>query len=203
MQRLLRLYPDAVMTVDEGPHARLLSDLKFGTIDLIIGALREPRLGGDVVEHELFGDPYVVAARDGHPLAGRATIRKTDLAAFDWVVPQRHVPRRAVIDGLLGQLPAIPRQVIETSSLAMMMATLVESDCLTLLARSQIHQAFSGSEIVALPLAAPESVRTVGMTTRADWLATAVQEAFMAQLREESIRHSTPPTPLARRAARR
>ena len=157
----------------------------MGAIDIIIGGLREPRLTDSVQETELFADPYVVAVRKGHRLAGQKTIAAHDLADYDWVVPQRNVPRRAVIDSLFARLPVRPPLVVETSSLAMMMAMLIESDCITLLSRSQIVDAYSGSEMVALDLETPEASRAVGFTVRTDWLGTAIQQAFVEHLRGE------------------
>jgi DNA-binding transcriptional LysR family regulator len=186
IERLRRQFPNAKVTVDEGSHSRLLRELRFGNIDVIIGALREPRLSGSEQENELFADPYVVAVRKGHRLAGKKTIAAHDLAAFDWVVPQRNVPRRAVIDSILARLPGKPPLVVETSSLAMMMAMLVESDCITLLSRSQIREAYPGSEMVALELETPEATRTVGYTVRTEWLGTPMQQAFLKQLALEA-----------------
>lgn len=185
IQRLRERYPAARVTVDEGSHARLLRELRMGAIDIIIGGLREPRLVGSVQETELFADPYVVAVRKGHRLAGQQSIAAHDLADYDWVVPQRNVPRRAVIDSIFARLPVTPPLVVETSSLAMMMAMLVESDCITLLSRSQIREADSRSEMVALELETPEASRAVGFTVRTDWLGTALQQAFVEHLREE------------------
>jgi len=186
IQRLRRQYPNAKVTVDEGSHARLLRELRFGNIDVIIGALRVPRLTGSERETELFSDPYVIAVRKGHRLAGKKTIAARDLAAFDWVVPQRNVPRRAAIDSILARLPGDPPLVVETSSLPMMMAMLVESDCITLLSRSQILEAYPASEMVALELQTPEAARTVGYTIRTEWLGTPVQQAFLEQLSLEA-----------------
>ncbi|MGF6755896.1 LysR family transcriptional regulator [Paraburkholderia sp. GAS42] len=185
IQRLRERYPAARVTVDEGSHERLLRELRMGAIDIIIGGLREPRLTDSVQETELFADPYVVAVRKGHRLAGQKTIAAHDLADYDWVVPQRNVPRRAVIDSLFARLPVRPPLVVETSSLAMMMAMLIESDCITLLSRSQIVDAYSGSEMVALDLETPEASRAVGFTVRTDWLGTAIQQAFVEHLRGE------------------
>ncbi|RDU96100.1 LysR family transcriptional regulator [Trinickia dinghuensis] len=185
IERLRRRFPDARVTVEEGSHHVLMRELRIGAIDMIVGSLREPRLTGDVRETELFADPYVVAVRKGHRLARRNTVAARDLGAFDWVVPQRSVPRRAVIDALLARLPAVPPLVVETSSLTMMMAMLVESDCVTVLPRSQIDEGYPGSELVALGFDTPTASRVVGYTLRTDWLGTAVQQAFVEALRAE------------------
>lgn len=127
----------------------------------------------------------MVAVRKGHRLARKKSIAPHDLADYDWVVPQHNVPRRAVIDSIFARLPVEPPLVVETSSLPMMMAMLVESDCITLLSRSQILEANPGSEMVALELKTPEADRAVGYTVRSDWLGTAVQLGFIDILRKE------------------
>jgi DNA-binding transcriptional LysR family regulator len=182
---LLRAHPGVRIEVEEGSHAFLLGGLRRGTIDVIIGALRDPPLGGDLVEQELFGDPYVVVARAGHALAQARSVAEADLAEYGWVVPTRNTPRRATVDALFDRLPRRPRVVLETSSLAMMTTTLAESDCLTLLSRSQALLDQPEAGIVVLPVSLAWPVRRVGTTTRAGWLPTRVQRTFLAIVREE------------------
>lgn len=183
--RLLQVYPDAAIAIHEGSYSLLLNDLQSGVIDLIVGALRREPLSENVVESALFADPYAVAVRRGHELTMRAQITNEDLSAYDWVVPQKDMPRRAALEEMLATLPRRPRIVMETSSLAMMMAMLVESDCITLLSRANIFGGNYRNDVVALAVGTLETARTVGMTTRADWLATPVQQAFIDQLREQ------------------
>jgi len=183
--RLRETYPDVVVTIRESTHARLLDDLGFGRLDIIVGALREPRLEGNVVERELFSDPYVVVVRRGHPLTAQRRVGMKDLAAHGWVVPQQDMPRRAVVDMMLARLPQPPRVLVETSSLAMMMAMLEENDCVSLLSRSHILYGNYRNEVVALDVPAPKGERAVGYTTRADWLPTPPQQEFIEQLQAQ------------------
>jgi len=183
--KLREAYPHVVVTIRESTHARLLEDLRFGRLDIIVGALREPRLEGNVVEHELFTDPYVVVVRRGHPLATQRHVGVDDLAAHGWVVPQQDMPRRDVVDLMLATLPEPPRVLVETSSLAMMIAMLEENDCISLLSRSHILYGNYRNEVVALDVPSPKSGRAVGYTTRADWLPTQPQREFIAQLQAQ------------------
>ncbi|GGC94285.1 LysR substrate-binding domain-containing protein [Undibacterium terreum] len=185
IRRLREDYPEVAVTIHEGSHTRLMNDLQFGAIDVIVGALREPRLQGDVVESALFTDPYVVVVRKGHELATRESVSRKDLAAYGWVVPQKDMPRRTVVETMLATLPHRPRVVVETSSLAMMMAMLEENDCISLLSRSHILYGNYRNDVVALDMETPEAERTVGYTTRLDWLATPMQHAFIEYLREQ------------------
>ena len=183
--RLRETYPEAAVTIQEGAHAQLLGALEFGQLDVLVGALRSPRLFGTVEEADLFDDPYVVVVRRGHALAEKARVKPADLAAYDWVVPQRDMPRRAAVEAMLATLPRRPRVAVETSSLAMMMSMLEESDCISLLSRSHILYGSYRDDVVALKVATPSKGRTVGVTTRTGWLATPVQQAFIDRLAEQ------------------
>ncbi len=183
--RLQVEFPDIAVTIREGPHSRLINDLRFGELDIIVGALREPRLADSVVEAALFTDPYAVVVRRGHALALREHVTPEDLTAFGWVVPQQDMPRRNVVEAMLATLPTRPRVVVETSSLAMMIAMLEENDCISLLSRSHILYGNYRHDVVALDIAPPQEERTVGLTTRADWLPTQVQQGFIEYLREQ------------------
>ena len=183
--RLRADYPQAQVVIREGPHSQLQGALEFGELDIVVGALRSPRLHGAVRETELFDDPYVVVVRRGHALAGRKRVTPGDLAAYDWVVPQRDMPRRVAVEAMLASLPHRPRVAVETSSLAMMMTMLEESDCISLLSRSHILYGSYRDDVVALRVDTPMRERTVGITTRAGWLATPLQQAFIEHLREQ------------------
>jgi LysR family transcriptional regulator of gallate degradation len=185
--RLRVAYPDAAVTIHEGQHSQLLGALQFGALDVIVGALRKPRLQGALCESALFDDPYVVVVRRGHALAGKERITGRQLVSYDWVVPQKDMPRRAAVETMLATLPRRPRVAVETSSLAMMMSMLAESDCISLLSRSHILYGNYRDDVVALNIATPEKDRAVGLTTRADWLATPLQQAFIDHLREQCV----------------
>jgi DNA-binding transcriptional LysR family regulator len=185
---LLRDYPAVRVELDEAPHETLMTRLRAGELDVLVGALRDPRLGDDVVERPLFADPHVVAARAGHPLAAEAVLSEADLARFPWVAPARDTPRRAFVEDLFARLPVRPRIVAETSSLTMMTAILAESDCLTLLAHSQARHEVKGAFLVMLPIRLGSPPRIVGTTIRSGWLPTRVQRRFLTLLRQECRR---------------
>jgi DNA-binding transcriptional LysR family regulator len=184
--RLLADHPSVQVTIREAPHRDLMIGLRSGELDMLVGALRVPRLGGDVAEQPLFNDPHVVAARVDHPLAGVAVLREADLARYPWVAPARDTPRRAFVERLFSRLPERPRIVAETSSLSVMTAILAESDCLTLVSRAQAQHEFKGVGLAMLPIRFSAPERTVGVTMRSGWLPTRVQRRFLTLLRQES-----------------
>ncbi len=182
---LLRDFPTVSVEFTEASHEALIGSLRNGDLDLMVGALRRPRLRGDVVERSLFKDPHLVMAREGHPLTGGAEASAADLARFPWVAATKGTPRRAFVDDLFAKLPERPRIVAETNALSIMIAILTESDCITLLSRAQALNEFqdSGLAAILIQLTAPE--RTVGVTTRSGWLPTVVQRRFLTLLRDQ------------------
>ena len=191
--RLLQDFPAVQVTVEEAPHVTLMASLRAAELDILVGALRTPRLGGDVRERPLFSDPHLVAVRRDHPLARADEVEEADLSRFPWVVPPCGTPRGAYVERLFAELPERPRIVAETSSLSMMTALLAESDCLTLVSRAQALQEFRGVDLATLPLHLRAPERTVGATTRAGWLPTIVQRRFLDLLRQECRRIAEEP----------
>jgi len=109
------------------------------------------------------------------------------LTEHDWVAPSRDLPRRAVLERFFASLPRRPRIWLDTISSGTMSAVLAETDCITLISRTQLL--LDGpSGIAVLPVAVPDAGRTVGITTRRDWLPTTVQAGFLAALRETPTR---------------
>ncbi|HWE73327.1 MAG TPA: LysR family transcriptional regulator [Stellaceae bacterium] len=183
--RMLRLHPGIEIEMEEGSHEYLMATLRNGTADFVIGALRGEGVAPDLVETALFEDPYVVVARTGHRLARASRVKDMDLARQHWVIPPRSMPRYAALQALFARFPKRPNAVLETSSLAMMTSALAESDCLSVLARSQAFTNEFNASIAVLPVELPSPQRFVGTTTRAGWLPTRIQRRFLTLIRRE------------------
>jgi DNA-binding transcriptional LysR family regulator len=183
--RMLRLHPGVEIEMEEDSHEYLMGTLRDGTTDFVIGALRRDEIAPDLVETALFEDPYVVVARSTHRLARAARIKDADLSRQHWIIPPRGLPRYAALQALFARLPKRPDTVLETSSLAMMTSALAESDCLSVLSRSQASAQESNASIAVLPVEMPWPQRFVGTTTRAGWLPTRIQRRFLTLVRQE------------------
>jgi DNA-binding transcriptional LysR family regulator len=179
-------YPDARVEAIEGSFDFLIEKLRSGGIDFIIGPVRNPDASLGVVETVLFSDPYSVVVRRGHPLTAQRRIRLQDLLDYDWVAPPLGSPRRAVYDGLFAELGREPRSALQTSSIGLTRALLSETDCITLLTHHESRAEQEMGRLTALPLAVPHPARHVQVTTRTDWLPTAVQVRFLQALQEQA-----------------
>ncbi|WP_370206271.1 LysR family transcriptional regulator [Pararhodobacter marinus] len=177
--------PRIPLRIMDGPYDDLLSGLRRGEIDLLIGALRQPVPVPDVVQERLFTDDLVLVARPGHPLVtGRPDVAA--LARFPWIVPRADTPARAQFDHALDRLggAAVTRPaMIECGSAVLMRELLTLSDHIGCISRLQASAEIALGALARLDVALPDTARAIGVTTRADWLPTAAQAQFMDSLR--------------------
>jgi LysR family transcriptional regulator of gallate degradation len=192
LKGLADCYPGLRVTISEGPYNRLLADLRSGQIDILFGVLRRPDWADDVREEVLLRDPYVVAARRGHPLSRKRHVAIEDLANFDWVVPEAGTPRRRAFDELFESLAVRPIVAVETSSPTIQQAIIATSDRLTLVPRREVSLDQSFCPLIALRVVSKLVRRPDGIATRADWHPTIVQQRFLALLR--ACAHAPEPT---------
>jgi DNA-binding transcriptional LysR family regulator len=183
--RLVADFPNVQVSLEEGSYDRLIGELQRGKLDMLLGALREGDQHDGIDSHIFFADPYVAIARSGHPLVAQPDPEA--LAHQGWVAPPIGTPRRTALEAFFATLPRRPRIVLETASVAMMMATLVESDCLCLSSRLQAQTDFALSQLAILDVPVARSTRHVGITLRSNWLPTVVQQAFLARVEAVAV----------------
>ena len=183
--RLVADYPSVQVSLEEGSYDRLIGDVQRGTLDMLVGALREDEQHAAIESRILFEDPYVAIARPGHPMVARPD--PAALAMQGWVAPPIGTPRRTALEAFFATLPHRPRIVLETASVAMMMATLVKSDCLCLSSRLQAETDFALSDFAILDVPFARSARHVGITLRSNWLPTLVQRTLLALIEEGAV----------------
>lgn len=177
------LFPFQVV---DGRYDELLLGLRRGEIDIMVGALRLPSPVGDIDQERLFDDEVVVVARRKHPLLTHPKPNLDDLVAYPWVMPRRTTPLRNVLDAYFAD--RAPVDVVETSSVIMMREILRESDHLGGLSRMQAEVETEVLSIV--PMALPNAMRPIGITTRADWEPTRAQKEFLDLLRRTAAQLS-------------
>lgn len=180
--RFLARHPQVKLTILEGSRSELLEPLRNGTIDLMVGALREPLVEPDLVQQPLFDDLPGIFARTGHPLLASVPTL-ADIARYPFVLPTPGTPLRDRFEQYLGenQLP-LPEIPIECGSVMIIRQVMRESDFLTVLSPDQLAPETEAgwlTEIARLPAGFG---RTIGVTTRGSMRPTAVQDEFLAEL---------------------
>lgn len=185
---LLAAHPKARIEIVDGSYELLSQQLRTGACDILIGALRNGADLRGLRTEPLFDDPYAIVGRPGHPLfsLGRGAELR-ELSSMDWVAQRSGTPIRAAFDGLFAGLSTPPRTSIETSSLVLTRAIVIESDRLAMLSRRQIAIEDREGILRCVPVSADVadriSRRTIGVTMREDWLPSRLQRAFLEHLR--------------------
>ena len=176
---LLASYPDARVNILDGPYTEQLHALRYGQIDWIIGALRDPVPTADIVQRHLFEEPLTIVVRTGHPLLGIQAPGPESLAQLEWVVPREHTPTRDLFTAFFARAGvATPRRIIECSSLVATRGLLQSSDRAALLSPAQIRRDVQAKQLAILGAPLPDTSRAIGVTVRADWVPTLVQAEF-------------------------
>ena len=182
-----REHPRHAVRIIEGTYEHLLSGLRSGESDLLIGALRDPLPAADVVQEHLFDDPLAIIARAGHPLARRRRLTLAALRHCEWIAPRAGSPLRVHFDALMKSAGLdATNPPLECNSLAAARAFLLESDRLMLLSAHQIHYEMQAGVLVALPHPSGDVVRPIGLTLRKDWHPTTNQNALLDTLRRHA-----------------
>lgn len=188
-----RLLPDAIgafrtefphvhISVHEGAHAELVGPLRDGEIDMMIGALRDDTLGSDLSQQPLFQDRPTIIARAGHPLAQGWDADA--LRRYPWIVSSEGTPLRQLWSTMFaafgGARPQVP---IECGSVMTIRQLLIGGDYLTLLSFDQLAPELAAGMLIDIGPAPGDITRTIGVTTRADWRPTRIQQHFLSAIR--------------------
>ncbi|MRT38519.1 LysR family transcriptional regulator [Acinetobacter sp. RIT698] len=85
----------------EGSSDVLISLLRTGELDVMIGNLAAKPLGIEFRTKHLYKDPIVVVVKKGHPLVTKQDLTWTDLSEFPMVLPPEFATTRIVIEEFL------------------------------------------------------------------------------------------------------
>lgn len=185
LTQLLEGFPDAHVSILDGPYVEQLQALRNGQIDWLIGALRDPAPAKDVRQERLFDQPLAVVVRPEHPLLRSGAPGISELAKLEWVAPRSLTPTREFFDLFFSRSRgSVPTRVIECSSLVATRGLLRQSNRAALLSPLQVREDVEAGELAILVDAIPGSSRSIGLTIRENWEPTMVQAEFVRIVRD-------------------
>ena len=172
------------LRVLDGPYDELVSGLRRGEIDFLVGALRNPPPIGDISQIPLFEDSLTIVARADHPLAGKNGISVDQLRQFPWAVAAAGTPTRMHFDRLFTKAGGnLPESIVESASLVFVRELLTVSDHLACVSSLQAEREVASGQIVRIDFPLTGTSRPIGITTRKDWQPTAMQQGLIDLLR--------------------
>ncbi len=185
LAKFRQFYKEMPVRVVDGPYQSLLGDLRRGSLDLLVGALRDPAPIGDIVQVPLFDDRLALLARPDHPLAAQQTISVGDLAEYPWVVPHQGTPTRSQFEAIFtGAGSNVPSRLIESGSLLLMRSLLRESLHLGCISHVQARTECDQGLLAQLPFQTNQHLRPIGLTHRTGWRPTRPQQTIIDLLKD-------------------
>jgi LysR family transcriptional regulator, regulator for genes of the gallate degradation pathway len=167
------------LDIRESGQADLIVRLSVGELDIVIGHI-DDGVRADLAWEELGRSSYRIAARQGHPLAGRGDVTIAQLVEQHWVLGARGSQRRAASDALFaGDLQ--PTCALVTSAAPMMAHVLADSDMLGMMTDVEIASRPQPIVVICSP-ARPMGVR-IGWLRRMDWRPTAAQAELVERVK--------------------
>ncbi|MRT50147.1 LysR family transcriptional regulator [Raoultella sp. RIT712] len=175
----LARYPGIMVMTNESPYESLVSDMRAGHIDFIIGALRQDEDLPDLRCEALFEEDMLILLRNDHPLL-RHPDPQSQLATAQWVLPRSNAPARHLLEKafLTLGLP-LPQPTVETGDAAMVRGLLRDSDMLAAVSASQMRFEIDNGLLTVLPVSLPDTTRRIGLTFRAGSLPSPATQALL------------------------
>jgi len=184
--KLLEDFPEARVSIIDGPYDEQLHALLHGRLDIIVGALRDPCPSTDIEQKKLFQDSLSIVVRPGHPLEKRGAVSPMELRDLGWIAPREDTPARAAFAHFFennGLSP--PEHVIECSSLVATRGMLMESDRAALLSARQVEVDVRFGLLAVSSQHLRGTGRDIGVALRKGWKPTRVQQRFLDRLEQE------------------
>ncbi|WP_417668263.1 LysR family transcriptional regulator [Roseibium sp.] len=136
IQELKKTAAGADIHVDVAPSDVLMDGLLKGDFDFILSRIPA---GTDARQFTIRrGRTEVVRflVRRDHPMAKRSQVKLSDLADYEWVNQAPHTPlRQAVESAFVTEGIPLPREIVNSTSLLVMLAYLVSSDAVAPISR--------------------------------------------------------------------
>ncbi|WP_245791965.1 LysR family transcriptional regulator [Modicisalibacter ilicicola] len=182
--------PRLAISFQEQSSDRLLIDLEYKRLDLVIGRLTSSD------QHNLFDfeplreEPLRIVVRSGHPLLDSEPSLE-ELSHWPWVLHPSTSPMRGVFETALAEAGiASPTSVVETTSTQTALQLLKISDMLAVLPRSVLRSPLAAGQYQTLPLVVGEPLDYYGIITRkGEPISSAASELVTALRSQGSLEH--------------
>ncbi|WP_226570850.1 LysR substrate-binding domain-containing protein [Mangrovibacter yixingensis] len=181
---LVARHPGVKVITNESAFNSLVTELRSGDIDFILGALRQNDTVPDIDNQTLFDEELILLARPQHPLAGRQ-LTPDDLALTKWILPRDNTPARHLLDRAFqasGMQP--PQPVVESGDLAIVRGLLLNSDMVAAVSSHQLDYELRAGIITPLMFNLPDTRREIGLTFRQGALHSPAAKALLHCINE-------------------
>ncbi|WP_019653455.1 pca operon transcription factor PcaQ [Variovorax atrisoli] len=159
--------PALRVRVVSGTNAQLMTQLRQGEIDLVLGRLAQASAMADLAFEQLYSEPLLLVARPGHPLAARRQPPLDALAGHPLVLPVSGTLIRHTADAfLIAQGMALPGRLVEATDTSFVLGLLQRSDAVWFAPQGAVEGLVERGELKRLAIDTTSTEGPVGLTMR-------------------------------------
>lgn len=174
--------PDCMLRVTSGPNWLLMSQLREGTLDLVVGRMASAKVMEGLTFRPLYAESIVAVVRADHPLLASAD-PMAELAAMPLVLPPPGAVIAPLVRRFLSQNGLDPHgHGIETVSLAFGRRFVQRTDAVWFISRGVVADELARGALAALDIGEALMGGPVGVSLREDGTARPEQEALFRML---------------------
>ena len=187
--------PRVLVNIEMDFSEVLVRQLLAGKFDIVVARIYQPE-GLAELNFEAFGEePHAMYARADHPLVRKRGLRLDELITQTWVLPPRgNVLRDRLTVLFLEQRLELPKQVVETASLPIIISLLQMSEMVSALPSEVVRPYCESGILKKMPIKLDLRLGEAGIVTRRDKEMSPGARAMLAALRAVAARlYSRPP----------
>lgn len=185
----LKRHPGCRVFAMDGPYEEQLVALRYGRIDMIIGALRPSAATRDLEQIPIFEDSLSIVVRHGHRLVrelsgGTRQLSPLQLASLGWLLPPPGTPPRQCFDTFVQEqgLPP-PHCLLTCNSMVTIWSLLIATDFAAVVPTSQTRSSLISGRLKILGDPIPNSGHAIGLAVRRGFVPTQLQRVFINELK--------------------
>ncbi len=183
--RLRALHPQTGVRLHTATNQPLLSALKAGQLDCVIGRMAEPAMMQGLSFELLYAEPLVMAVRPQHPLLRDRTASPQAVLEYPLVVaPAGTVPRLHTDTYFDAHALHVPANCTETLSVSVARLLVRRSDAVWITPAFAARDDLTRGELAGLPLTLANAEEPVGLLRRSASEPSEAVEALAEILRE-------------------
>jgi LysR family transcriptional regulator of gallate degradation len=176
--------PGVRVVTDESPYETLVSGVRAGDIDFILGALRPNDPASGLRNERLMSEDMVVIARHDHPLGRKGALTIGDLREAKWILPRSNAPARGLFEAQFRRVKLKPPMpTVETADLAVIRGLLSKTDMLAALSAQQLYYERESGQLTVLDVALHNTRREIGLIVRDEGSPSPAARALIDMIR--------------------
>ncbi|WP_282608717.1 pca operon transcription factor PcaQ [Pelagibius sp. Alg239-R121] len=176
---------ETIVRIVTGPNGYLVSRLRVGELDLVVGRLGEPELMTGLSFEHLYSESVSFVVRPDHPLLADKTFDLAKILSFPVLMPTRDSIIRPAVDRfLIASGIGVPEDQIETVSMAFGRSYTRTTNAIWIISRGVAADSIDDGVLVELPVDTTDTLGPVGLTTRVDSPPGLAVQMLMQAIRE-------------------